>query len=163
MCNIKSPLKVFLYLPKMRINALLPAGIVFLGLQSGAYAQVSPTSIAISPENPTILTGETQQFTAQSGNTVDFGQATAIGSGHSHTCALLSDGTVKCWGPNDRGQLGNGTNEFSSTPVTVSGTDGIGFLIGATAIAAGFNHTCALLSDGTVRCWGWNSWPGLTL
>lgn len=77
--------------------------------------------------------------------------AVAITVGGLHTCALLSDGTVRCWGSNnDGGPLGDGTGVSSATPVEVSG------LTGAVAITAGSSHTCALLDDGTARCWGFN-------
>src|SRR3989442_9515361 len=80
--------------------------------------------------------------------------ATAIAAGAYHTCALLSGGTVECWGRNGQGQLGDGTFNQSTTPVQVQ--TGFGALSGVTALTAGGAHTCALLADSTVRCWGEN-------
>ena len=74
----------------------------------------------------------------------------AVAAGGSHTCALRVDGSVGCWGSNDFGQLGDGTGASSRTIVVVPG------LSNAIAVSAGWAHTCALLQDQTVRCWGWN-------
>jgi alpha-tubulin suppressor-like RCC1 family protein/sugar lactone lactonase YvrE len=80
--------------------------------------------------------------------------AVAIAAGFMHTCALTAGGAVRCWGANDHGQLGDGTTTMRLTPVAVSGLS-----IGAVALAAGDgdSHTCAVMGDGTPRCWGANT------
>ena len=75
----------------------------------------------------------------------------SIATGHDYTCTVLSGGTVQCWGTNNVGQLGNGTRANSSpVPTTVFG------ITNAIAVAAGNDQTCAVLSGGTVQCWGSN-------
>jgi alpha-tubulin suppressor-like RCC1 family protein/subtilase family serine protease len=110
-------------------------------------------TIDVTPADPTINVGQTELFTA----TGIFGDGSSriltaipIAAGGSHTCALLPDGTVQCWGDNYYGQLGDGTNTNSSSPVAVTGIGN------ATAVTTGYGHTCALLPGGTVNCWGWN-------
>jgi alpha-tubulin suppressor-like RCC1 family protein len=78
-----------------------------------------------------------------------------IAAGGYHTCARLSDGTVRCWGHNEYGQLGDNTQTSRLVPVAVSGLSGVA------EIVAGASHTCARLSDGTVRCWGNNDYGQL--
>ncbi|MCB0099247.1 MAG: hypothetical protein KDE46_26120, partial [Caldilineaceae bacterium] len=74
-----------------------------------------------------------------------------VAAGFQHTCALTTTGIVKCWGWNDFGQLGDGTNISSGTPRIVNGLNQI------TAIASGQNHSCALTGEGDISCWGWNA------
>lgn len=86
--------------------------------------------------------------------------AVAIAAGIKHTCVLLVNGTVQCWGTNDRGQLGNGGSpSISFVPVAVSNLSPLTPLAGVEAvdISAGDEFTCARLSDSTVSCWGSNS------
>jgi alpha-tubulin suppressor-like RCC1 family protein len=77
--------------------------------------------------------------------------AVAVASGQAHTCAVLANGTVSCWGRNTNGQLGNGTTKPQTKAAGVSG------LTGVAAVAVGGAHTCALGSDGSVKCWGDNA------
>jgi alpha-tubulin suppressor-like RCC1 family protein len=74
--------------------------------------------------------------------------ATALSAGLLTFCVVLLDTTVRCWGFNSAGQLGDGTTVDSKAPVPVVG------LHGAVDVSTNGNQTCALLSDGTVSCWG---------
>jgi alpha-tubulin suppressor-like RCC1 family protein len=80
---------------------------------------------------------------------------TAISCGSAHCCTLHTDTTVSCWGINVLGELGNGKTDDSASPVAVVGLSGV------TAIAASDTHTCALLTGGTIECWGANSFGQL--
>ena len=77
--------------------------------------------------------------------------ATAIVAGLVHTCVLLADGHVQCWGANAEGTLGNGGTAASATPVTVVGVSD------AVELSAGLGHNCVRTSVGGVQCWGFNS------
>lgn len=76
---------------------------------------------------------------------------TAIAVGDYHTCALTGSGGVECWGGNGHGQLGDGTGADRHTPDFVKGLES-----GVAAIAAGGDHTCALIEAGGIECWGAN-------
>jgi len=86
-------------------------------------------------------------------------QSIAPGSTLDHVCVIMIDATMRCWGANSQGQLGNGspTSTLSPTPVSVSG------ISTAVAAATAGSTSCAVLQDGTVRCWGYSgsSTPGV--
>lgn len=75
-----------------------------------------------------------------------------ISGGASHTCALTTAGATVCWGANTVGQLGDGTLVNRFTPVGVSGLES-----GVVSIDVGGNHTCAVTTAGSTKCWGYNN------
>ncbi len=81
----------------------------------------------------------------------------SVSAGAYHTLVLKDDGTVWAWGMSYFGQLGDGTQSDSQTPVQVKGLDGNQNLTDIIAIAAGEVHSIALKSDGTVWAWGGNT------
>jgi alpha-tubulin suppressor-like RCC1 family protein len=101
---------------------------------SNSQSQISSSS-AITQSGPRIVSG----FSAA---------VKTLSAGAAHTCATLVSGSVACWGSNATGQLGDGTNTTSGTPVTVQG------ISDAVAVAAGNTYSCALRATGAVLCWG---------
>lgn len=79
--------------------------------------------------------------------------ATQISAGFAHACAVLDDATLRCWGINNVGQLGDGTteNRFSPVPPAAASEGAV------THVSAGTVHTCAVGGDGGVACWGRNA------
>jgi alpha-tubulin suppressor-like RCC1 family protein len=135
---------------------------------STAVAVASPggLSVCVLLSNGSVdcwgYNGYGQLGTGKSGNVLPFsavpvgvkgiGGAKAVSVGDAFACALLSSGTVKCWGEGDKGELGNGkTATDSPTPVLVKG------ISSATAITSYADHSCALIKGGTVECWGENT------
>ena len=89
------------------------------------------------------------------------GRVVQIAAGHKHTCALLDGGSLRCWGSRDFGQLGYGNREAigdDETPASAGDVDVGGPVI---QVAAGGNHTCAIIETGTVRCWGYGAFGRL--
>jgi alpha-tubulin suppressor-like RCC1 family protein len=98
----------------------------------------------------------TKYFKSEPVEVKELKKVTAISAGGLHALALIEGGTVKTWGANEMGQLGNGATETSDVPVEVKGVGGSGALSGVTAVAGGFTHSLALLSSGKVDAWGDN-------
>jgi alpha-tubulin suppressor-like RCC1 family protein len=94
------------------------------------------TDQSATPVNVSTLTGSSR--------------VVSLTGGPWHSCALMVNGSGRCWGYNAYGQLGNGTTTNTSTPTTVSSVSSGG------ALGAGGYHSCAVVGDGTARCWGYN-------
>jgi len=89
--------------------------------------------------------------------------AMQITTGLSHSCAILSDGNIKCWGYNANGELGLGDTTTRGTdaddmganlPIIDLGIGSDGVKHTAKAVSAGDAHTCAILNDDSLKCWG---------
>jgi alpha-tubulin suppressor-like RCC1 family protein len=81
-----------------------------------------------------------------------------VSAGGAHTCAMTDAGRVWCWGRNNRGQLGLGdTASRGDAAGEIAAMAAVPLPVSASAISAGFEHSCAVLADDTVRCWGNNS------
>lgn len=103
------------------------------------------TSNSLLPVNVTLPTGAT---------------AIDVAPGIFHTCALMTNGSVMCWGDGTYGQLGVGWGTTSSTTPVYTSSLGSSAR-SAVAITSGGAHTCALLDDDSVVCWGWNGYGTL--
>lgn len=84
-------------------------------------------------------------------------QVSKVISGGSHTCAVLHNGKLKCWGDNSSGQLGLGHMDTIGDDEAPSSITALDFGQEVIDVAAGNSHTCVLLLDGTVKCFGDNS------
>ena len=103
----------------------------------GTTDSLSPTPV------PTLTSGVVAISVGE--NNVLSGQA-------SHACALMTDGSVQCWGDNTAGQIGDGTTSPRLVPTAV-----VGLPAPAVGISAGAKHTCAVLDTGALYCWGLNA------
>ena len=83
--------------------------------------------------------------------------AVSVSGGASHVCAILDNGSLMCWGNNFYGQLGIGSTIDQNTPTTVS----LGIGRTAVSVDTGDYHTCAVLDNGSLFCWGWNAYGQL--
>lgn len=117
------------------------------GLTPGTYYFTIRVKDATSPYGYDASTAAAYKLT--------FTQATPpslqlLSTGNHTSCAVVS-GTVRCWGYNTQGQIGDGTLNSSSVPVPALG------ISNATGVSSGYEHNCAVTSAGAVNCWGLNS------
>jgi len=84
-----------------------------------------------------------------------------LAAGSVHTCSLDSDGSVRCWGRGERGQIGYGSTEDVGDDLQDDMLQTVSLGGRATQISAGFEHTCALMETGDVLCWGHNAFGQL--
>jgi len=114
----------------------------------------SITVIATLSTTPSFERFQPTTISTSTSNTIDQ-QITMITAGYAHTCALEASGNVKCWGSNESGQLGDGTQNSSNSPVKVID------LHDAKSITAGLYFTCALTRSNNLKCWGNNQFGQL--
>jgi hypothetical protein len=79
--------------------------------------------------------------------------AVSVSAREAHVCARLMNETVACWGANDAGQVGDGTLTDQATPYVVEGAGGAP-IADVKEVSVGPEHSCVLLTGGTVTCWG---------
>ena len=90
--------------------------------------------------------------------------ASTIAPGYLHTCAVLDNASVKCWGYNNYGQLGiDSTTTIGDSSGEMASLSAVNLGTGrtATALASGIYHGCALLDNASVKCWGYNNYGQL--
>lgn len=115
---------------------------VVVALGCGGGATETP-----KPGTPTPTTTGSTATTANPPPNKDSG-VLQLACGDFHTCAVMADHTVTCWGRNKGGELGDGTTEDKKVPTRVPGLEGV------EEIALGANYTCARTKDRAVKCWG---------
>jgi alpha-tubulin suppressor-like RCC1 family protein len=142
-------------------------GVIAVSLNGTALSGIvvlSASSIRVTVPESGVSTGPIRVTTSggTSTNTILFvinAAPTAIDAGASHTCAVLADGTARCWGLNSSSQLGDGTTTQRTLPVTVLSASAAA-LTGISQIEAGANHSCLLRGTGetaAIRCVGSNA------
>ena len=105
--------------------------------------------------------GSNRVISGSAGDPLSGGTASRIAAGTYHTCAVLSDKSVQCWGQNYNGQTGGGAPSFNVYGQTGGGVPSLGVNKTATEIAAGATSSCAILNDASVVCWGVLGSPSL--
>ena len=107
--------------------------------------------------------GSNTDTNTPSSTAIDLGTgrtAVAVDAGDYHTCAILDNGDMKCWGYDFKGQLGDGGSNTNTNAPSSTAID-LGTGRTAVAVSAGAYHTCAILDNGDLKCWGWDDYGQL--
>ena len=135
----------------------VPAGAGTVNSATGLYTAPSVAS--------TGTVRVTDSISNTSNSSVTHIEPVEIASGSYHSCVRYNEGSVKCFGLGSSGQLGNGsTANLADTASTLGGNlpfINLGTGRTATAIAVGFTHSCALLDNASIKCWGQNTYGEL--
>ena len=133
------------------------------GLAWTAFAHTASTATSITAKG--LNSNSSYQFRVAAKNSASrgpwSGPGAAIAVGDYHACAVLADGTVTCWGYGFFGQLGDNLTTDSLVPVQVSNITGSTPALTAVSVSSGGQHSCAVMADGTVTCWGYNGYGQL--
>ena len=107
--------------------------------------------ISVAPTLSLIPSDLGRPLSVQAQDVVQAMETSTIVAGPNNTCAITVEGKLLCWGDNEYGQVGDGTNVLRTTPVEVAGLNA-----SVRSVTIGLYHTCALTTAGRVRCWGNN-------
>ena len=145
------------------VNRNLPTLVCFdYSPASTSTPTQTSTRTSTSTQTATVTQTSTRTQTPTATRTVPASMlrtANVIVAGQNHTCAILDNSSVKCWGYNANGQLGYDdvtTRGNTTGSMAALGTVNLGTGHTAKAIAAGAYHTCVILEDNSVKCWGLN-------
>ena len=146
----------------MKTHLLLATSLVAFVTACGTSGVFAPTDASVA--DATKADASVADASAADASTVS---PVSISAGGSHTCAILDDNGVKCWGSNEHGQLGLGDESIRGGNANEMGTNlpkvSLGTGRTAKAISAGGAHTCAIVDDDSVKCWGYNLFGALGL
>jgi len=106
---------------------------------------VHGNAVTIAPSSPSVLVGQTLTLT-ESGAVAPV----SISTGAWHTCVMYSDGSIRCTGLNNQGEIGNNDYHNVSEPAIAIGT------VSPAVLLTGNEHTCTFIADGRMQCWGTN-------
>ncbi len=143
-------------LPGQTVRFLALGGVAPYSFQMAGVGRIdSKTGVYLAPEHGTTDTIEVKDahgsIAAAKVNVSTTVSSRLIASSLGHTCAV-NQGVAECWGENQWGQLGNGSLRRQLRPMPV-----VGLERHVASVVAGYRHTCALLGNGAVKCWGDNS------